>query len=1466
MSNVVREDVVQISFDVINNPCQEIANEYQEMKNTIAQAVSGSENSLKNLASTTQSANSAIASGASAAAKSVAEIGDSCNEVSSAAKAVTAGIEKFDKGFDAAKSKASEFASKVKEIASAGLDKITHPIQTIKTALGNAKEAAAGFVTKLKDIGRQKVSGLTSNIKQVKNALTQGQTGAKGFTTALKNVGKISVSGAVSGIKNIASHAKTGATNLKKLAETKLNSLKSNLGGVDDKLKSIADRAKSAAASVGRIALKGIGVGALAGVTAATALTTQSVKAFANYEQLEGGVQTLFGAGGRDIQEYAESVHKSVDEIRGDYNKLMAAETDVLNNARVAYRTAGLSANDYMDTVTSFSASLIASVGGDTQKAAALADQAIIDMSDNANKMGTDMQAIQTAYQGFAKQNYTMLDNLKLGYGGTKTEMERLLKDAEKLQAAQGETVKYSVDSYADIVEAIHAVQENLDITGTTAKEAATTISGSLSSTKAAWNNLLVDLVRGGDNFDESIANLIESAKTFGKNLIPAIRGALTGIGSLVEGLAPIIAQELPGLVDELLPPLISAALALVKGLIVAIPNIIKVLIAEFPNIAKQLSDAFMEAFGVKIPLLEQFGNIFTKNAGAIAKSIPYLIGFIGIFKLVKGVFSKISAIKGGLGGSSGDNAMDGFLAPFKSLAKAKPTTILKGIANLAIIVGGLTVLAIALMALAPHVAKLTDIKSIMKLIAIIGVLGVVGSALAVMAGFVGNIPVSSVALGLANIAIIVAGMSALFLLIGAVSLLDFDYNKILEIIKIIAILGAVGSVLSVFAGIVGLIPIPVVLAGLANIALVLAGLTAIIVAFGALSEIPGFNDFIAKGGETLAQLFGVIGNIVGSLIGGVGEGISNSLPKIGENLSAFAEALKPMFEIFNGADMGGIGSFFSAIGGFVLMMTGNDILSFFTGGIDFAGIGNDLTSFANNAEGFFTKIATFPDNSFTNAAALFQSLADIGNIPCTGGIAQWFTGTIDFNGLAEGLKQLASDDVLAFFTKIAGLPTEGFENTKALFQSLADIGNIPCTGGIAQWFSGTLDFDGLTQKLPPFGTAMAEFFAAIAPINDFEKIKSLFEALGGLEDAIPNSGGVAQWFTGENDISGVGESLKKFGNDTKDFFAQVNGLNVGKLNGLWDTIKKAGEAATTNLTGLAGKGTELTNFMNNAKGFFSGAGEVTAQIEAVNSVALALQNFFGVIATIVDTSLTNINTGLQTTVTLIQASTGYFNSFGIAIIVSCNSGAAAFIFLQTTITTSVDGMRVTVTSGFASMASTIKRKCSEINTTVSNTASRLKSAFNGINLTSVGANIVQGLLNGMKSKSTGLLSYVNQLAQSISKTMRTALDEHSPSKVMYQIGEFAVQGLVNGIVDTTPKAQKSADNLAQTYTPEDDSAIYNNSSSTQNTTYAPVFNLTISGSNSDRELARKIRSWVRDEVNNINESMLRRSEPVQII
>lgn len=376
------------------------------------------------------------------------------------------------------------------------------------------------------------------------------------------------------------------------------------------KMSSVMKGIGSSAIKVG----KGLAVAGAAAATAVTALVSKSVGAFADYEQLTGGVETLFGAGGRSVEEYAQSVGKSVSDIQGKYDSLMSAQNVVLENANKAYMTAGMSANEYMDTVTGFSASLISSLGGDTNKAADYANSALVDMSDNANKMGTDMESIKNAYQGFAKQNYTMLDNLKLGYGGTQEEMKRLLSDAEKLTGQ-----KYDISSFADITQAIHAIQTQMDITGTTAKEASTTISGSWGSLKAAFENTLVGLTTGGEMFNQSLDALVDSAKTFGQNVIPAITGALSGVGSLIESLAPVIVAELPSMVSDILPHLVSAAKSLVTGLISQLPALGRAVLDAIPSIFDGMTDVIGESSvgklkgsfeGLKNTITDTFSNI----------------------------------------------------------------------------------------------------------------------------------------------------------------------------------------------------------------------------------------------------------------------------------------------------------------------------------------------------------------------------------------------------------------------------------------------------------------------------------------------------------------------------------------------------------------------------------------------------------------------------------------------------------------------------------------------------------------------------------------------------------------------------------------------------------------------------------------------------------------------------------------
>lgn len=355
-------------------------------------------------------------------------------------------------------------------------------------------------------------------------------------------------------------------------------------------------------------------------------IVRQGVDAYANYEQLVGGVETLFGTGGQGLREYAASIGKSVADSAGEWKAYKAAQNTVLQNASNAYATAGLSANAYMETVTGFAASLKQSFDGTAagaQAAAIAADMAVTDIADNANKMGTPMERITDAYQGFAKQNYTMLDNLKLGYGGTKTEMERLLADAQKLT---GE--KYDISNLADVYSAIHAIQEELGITGTTREEAMSTIQGSLNMTKAAWENVLTALGGGGE-LDGAITNLITSATAFAGNLLPVVNTVLTGIVSALPQLVTAAVGFVPQLATTLItlaPTLLTAGIQLFTGLVQALPMIVPALVSALPGMITQVTTALV----TNLPLLIGAGiQLFLGLAQALPQVIPAIVSAI---------------------------------------------------------------------------------------------------------------------------------------------------------------------------------------------------------------------------------------------------------------------------------------------------------------------------------------------------------------------------------------------------------------------------------------------------------------------------------------------------------------------------------------------------------------------------------------------------------------------------------------------------------------------------------------------------------------------------------------------------------------------------------------------------------------------------------------------------------------------
>lgn len=401
------------------------------------------------------------------------------------------------------------------------------------------------------------------------------------------------------------------------------------------------DKAKSEAEGVGGKVLNALGkVGAAVGkatliavgaaATGVAAITKQSVQAYAEYEQLEGGVKKLYGNMGMSLEDYAESVGKSTAEVSSDYANLEKAQNIVLDNAKEAYKTSGMSMNQYMDMATSFSASLINSLGGDTVKAAEQTDVAMKAISDNFNTFGGDIGMIQGAFQGFAKQNYTMLDNLKLGYGGTKQEMERLIDDANEYAASIGEASDLSIESFSDIVTAIDLIQQKQQIAGTTEREAATTIQGSLNMTKSAWENLLVALADGEMDLSTYISNLVSSASTLVKNVMPVVEQVLNGIGELVTQLGPVIAAELPKLISDTLPKLLEAGISMVEAILTGIRDNADMVIDGLITIAEALVNGAVTL----LPLLLEVGlklivGIMEGLTEAIPKLIPVVVDVV---------------------------------------------------------------------------------------------------------------------------------------------------------------------------------------------------------------------------------------------------------------------------------------------------------------------------------------------------------------------------------------------------------------------------------------------------------------------------------------------------------------------------------------------------------------------------------------------------------------------------------------------------------------------------------------------------------------------------------------------------------------------------------------------------------------------------------------------------------------------
>lgn len=406
-----------------------------------------------------------------------------------------------------------------------------------------------------------------------------------------------------------------------------VNEAKRTFSDFKDKVSKHTEKARKAFKVMGNGMLKvtkgvAAGMGVVAG--AVIALGKKALESYGDYEQLVGGIETLF---------------KNSSDI-------------VLKNAQKAYKMQQMSANEYMELATSFSASLLQSLGGDTEKAAKYADLAITDMADNVNKMGSTMESVQNAYKGFSKQNFTMLDNLKLGYGGTKEEMERLLKDAEKISG-----IKYDVSSYSDIVNAIHVVQKEMGITGTSSAEASKTIQGSINMAKSAYQNWVTGLMDSSADITALTQDLVDSALTVVKNVAPKIVTMLphvtTGVSSLLQQLAPQISI----LLKELLPPLIKGVTDLINEVVVILPDLINIITSNLPlfidgvltivlGIVEALPTLVLAISDALPTLLPQIISGIVALVGGIVKVLPDLLKayidvvkniFLGLFNYIKG-------------------------------------------------------------------------------------------------------------------------------------------------------------------------------------------------------------------------------------------------------------------------------------------------------------------------------------------------------------------------------------------------------------------------------------------------------------------------------------------------------------------------------------------------------------------------------------------------------------------------------------------------------------------------------------------------------------------------------------------------------------------------------------------------------------------------------------------------------------
>ena len=1141
------------------------------------------------------------------------------------------------------------------------------------------------------DIDLGGLNDLTKEFDDLKKDLTGG-------------IGDDAFDGLTDGAKDAQKEADKLQGGLKNLAKTAFTKLTGGLGKVLDKLDNIANKAAVAAfkalKKVAGVSFKVLGAGIAGAATATAGLVGGAVTAYADYEQLIGGVETLFKDNAGTVEKYAND----------------------------AYKTAGLSANQYMETVTSFSASLLQSLDGDTQKAAKYADMAITDMSDNANKMGTSMESIQYAYQGFAKQNYTMLDNLKLGYGGTKEEMQRLLKDAEKISGQ-----KFDLSSYGDIVQAIHIIQEDMGIAGTTAKEASETISGSLASMKSAWGNLLPALIKGGDSFDQCVENLVSSVKTFAKNVKPAIKTALTGVSSLISELAPEIAKEIPSLVADLAPSLATAGVQIVVELGKGISENGGTLVTAAKDIVVSVVKALYEGFtGQKMGADELVQLKVTIND--VFSSVKNIVSsVVGVLKTLAPVFLAIGKVAIGVFNFLGNNInwllplVISLVAAFKTY-KVTMTVINAVTKAYSAVQKILSTTSTALAAKLPAVAAGTKAT---------------GTASATSASQVSTAATAFLKMGLGILAI---GAGVLLAAAGFWVLTQ----------AAISLAGAGWGAIAVMVGMVAAIALLAWGASFLGAALT-AGAVGFLAFGGAVLMIGAGFALIGVGAMLAASGLQTVAGVLPTL---VQYGLSGSIAisALGLGLTAFAvgAALAGAAALVLGAGLLVVSAALLIIGVALALVVAMAALM----SVCLATMSLSSTQLAASMA-IITPMMLLLSGSMASLSASMLIVTPM---------VVLFTATMT-----------ALMAVLLILSPLALLFSAAITMLAPAFAVL---------GASAPAFkSGVKGLAGEFTKIVIPAGLLAK---ALNPLA--EKFSTLATAAVSLQSA------VALLVTGSMMLSLL--------------FAKIAGTST----------------------------TMVTSFV--VLGATAGvlAAQVIPLAQSIEALATPLQMVAPMFLMFAKSVATAANSSQAIVVAFMSMSTAT---------AAASNAMQMFVATLRLAQTGTEQTVAVMTSGFGSMVLIVRSSGLTMVLALTDTLRRMETAVYQVNFAGAGSHMMNGLILGMNSRRAAAISTARSIAEAINKEYRKVQDINSPSGEWENYGAYQIQGDINGMEKNMPKLQTTVQEVGEMampyaghYTPES-TTTYSNSLRTEYNTYSPQFSFTVSGTNDDRVIARKVKRAV---------------------